>query len=315
MKQNLSFIFCILYFVICNLHSSAQQLPQFSQYMVNDYFQNPAVAGSRQYFDAMSANRLQWLGITDAPRTYCISMNGPLQRWNMGVGGYLFTDIVGPTRRIGLSGSYSYHIKLMEKAPYGGDSPMKLSMALSAGILQFAMDGSKLMLNDNTDYVLNHYQSTVVPDFGFGAYLYCDKWWFGTAVPQIYPASLKNLNTYTDIKGKIVMHFYVSGGYKISIADDFSVEPSFIVKYVKPTPIQMDIGTRIIYKQKIWIGGTYRTKDAISIMAGLTYMENLSFGYAYDIITTNLKNYSSGTHELIIAIRFKTYVIPAAPKN
>ena len=313
MKKSVFFICCLLFTVCC---SSAQQLPQFSQYMLNDYFQNPAVAGSRQqYFSAMSANRLQWLGITDAPRTYCISMNGPLQRWNMGVGGYLFTDIVGPTRRIGLSGSYSYHIKLMEKAPCGEESPMKLSMALSAGILQFAIDGSKLTLNDNTDYILNHYQSTIVPDFGSGAYLYCDRWWFGTAIPQIYPASLKNLNTHADIKGRIVMHSYTSGGYRFFLTDEFSAEPSFLIKYVRPAPVQIDIGSRIIYKQKNWIGITYRTKDAISIMAGLIYMENLSFGYAYDILTTNLKNYSDGTHELIIAIRFNAPVITPVLKK
>src|SRR5665811_2127063 len=90
---------------------AAQQLPLFSQYMINDYFQNPAIAGSRPYFDAVSANRLQWVGITDAPRTYALSMNGPLKGTNMGVGGYVFTDVAGPTRRIGASGSYAYHIK------------------------------------------------------------------------------------------------------------------------------------------------------------------------------------------------------------
>jgi hypothetical protein len=37
---------------------------------------------------------------------------------------------------------------------------------------------------------------------------------------------------------------------------------------------------------------------------GFLYKENLQLGYAYDFTTTNLGNYSTGTHELIIAVRF-----------
>src|ERR1035437_9464062 len=157
-KYIIVYALCILQSVLCSLESFAQQLPTFSQYMLNDYFQNPAIAGSRNYFDAVSINRLQWVGITDAPRTYCFSMNGPITKKNMGVGGYIYSDITGPTRRTGASGSYAYHIKLQEK--------IKLSLSVSAGIEQFAIDGSKLPLNDPTDYALNVYRSVVVADLG-----------------------------------------------------------------------------------------------------------------------------------------------------
>src|SRR3989304_5083351 len=113
-KLILPFVLCLAVMLSIVEASFSQQLPLFSQYMLNDYFQNPAVAGSRPYFDAVSANRLQWAGITDAPRTYALSMQGPIRQKNMGVGGYLFTDMVGPTRRIGISGSYAYHIKANE---------------------------------------------------------------------------------------------------------------------------------------------------------------------------------------------------------
>lgn len=62
-----------------SLNSTAQQLPQFTQYQLNDYVINPAVAGSRPYFEAKSNNRYQWEGITDAPRTFTLGINGPLK--------------------------------------------------------------------------------------------------------------------------------------------------------------------------------------------------------------------------------------------
>jgi type IX secretion system PorP/SprF family membrane protein len=300
--------------MLSGVEAYAQQLPLFSQYMLNDYFQNPAVAGSRPVFDAVSANRLQWIGITDAPRTYALSLHGPVKAKNMGVGGYLFSDVTGPTRRAGISGSYAYHIKLAEK--------IKLSLSISAGVMQFAVDASKLTLDNPGDYVFyNGYQSKIVPDLGASFLLYglpkengTGNWWLGAYVPQLYPAKLNLFETPTPT-GKLATHVYVMGGYKAFLTDEFSAEPSLLIKYASPTPAQVDIGARVFYKNKIWIGGTYRTKDAISAMVGYTYKDNISIGYSYDITTTNLKNYSNGTHELMIGLRFKAPAAPSAPKS
>ncbi|HEY4800487.1 MAG TPA: type IX secretion system membrane protein PorP/SprF [Bacteroidia bacterium] len=302
-----------LWLLVCVAYS--QQLPLFSQYMLNDYFQNPAIAGSHPYFDVVSANRLQWIGITDAPRTYALSMNGPIKAKNMGVGGYLFSDVAGPTRRLGVSGSYAYHIKLQDK--------IKLSLALSAGVMQFVVDATKLTLTNTNDYVFtNGYLSKVVPDLGFSFYLYgmpkengTGNWWVGGYIPQIFPAKL-NLFTTPTPEGKLATHFYASAGYKLFISDDFAAEPSVLIKTVSPTPLQIDGGARILYKNKVWIGCTYRTNDAMSAMVGYTYKDNLSFGYSYDFTTSGLKKYTDGTHELMIGLRFKAPAAPtAAPKT
>ncbi len=298
-------------FLLSGVEAFTQQLPLFTQYMLNDYFQNPAIAGSRPVFDAISANRLQWTGITDAPRTYALSLHGPIKAKNMGVGGYLFSDVTGPTRRVGFSGSYAYHIKLAEK--------MKLSLSLSAGIMQFGVDASKLTLENAGDYVFaNGYQSKIVPDLGTSFYLYglpkengTGNWWFGAYLPQLFPAKL-NLFETPKPTGTLATHIYATGGYKLFITDEFSAEPSFLFKMVSPAPMQIDAGLRIIYKNKIWLGGTYRTKDAMSIMLGYTYKDNLTFGYSYDITTTNLKNYANATHELMIGLRFKAPAPPAS---
>jgi hypothetical protein len=57
----------------------------------------------------------------------------------------------------------------------------------------------------------------------------------------------------------------------------------------------------------VWLGFSGRTKDALSIMVGYNYNDLLLFGYSYDITTTNLRKYSSGTHELMIGVRFNKY--------
>jgi len=118
----------ILFGILLLASANAQQLPQYTQYMLNEFAINPAVAGKEEFADVRSNNRYQWVGITDAPRTYMLTVHGPMKLKNMGLGMNLFTDIVGPTRRVGLNFSYAYHIKLNEET--------KVSLGLSAGVLR-----------------------------------------------------------------------------------------------------------------------------------------------------------------------------------
>ncbi len=295
MKNRILIFILVLSFVKLN----AQQLPHYSNYMINDYAMNPAIGGSDNYFEGFSNNRYQWIGITDAPRTYILSVNGPTKNLKMGLGGLLFTDIVGPTRRTGFYMSYAYHLKVSEK--------IKVSLGLSAGLLQFKVDGSKITLRDPSDLVIsNGVQSVIMPDFGAGVYVYSidKKWYFGASVPQIIQQQIKFFDNSTSSLSKLVTHYYVTAGYKFSINDDFKIEPSTCLKYVKPAPFQFDLGLRAIYQEKVWIGGAFRYLDAVSAMVGYTMQENITFAYSYDFTMTNIKKYSTGTHELMIGIKF-----------
>ncbi len=287
--------------------AKAQQLPQYTQYMLNDFVINPAIAGKNNYYDCKSNNRYQWVGLTDAPRTYILSVNGPLQNRKMGLGGNIYTDIVGPTRRVGFQLAYAYHLKINET--------YKLSFGLSAGLLQYSVDGHKLTLHDNDDVVLTTvYRSKLVPDFGAGAYFYSDKLFVSLAVPQLWQSKVKYKNhEYTD-DSKIKPHVYLLAGYKFYFNENYMLEPSVMLKYNNPTPLKIDAGLRFAYQDKIWIGAAFRTHDAITALVGYEYKKWLMIGYSYDITTTNLRNYSSGSHELMLGLKFikpKTESTPA----
>jgi type IX secretion system PorP/SprF family membrane protein len=153
--------------VVLVMNAKGQQLPQLTQYQFNDYIFNPAIAGSRPFFELRSGHRYQWVGIQDAPRTFTFSGTTPVGE-KMGVGGYLFTDIVGPTRRTGFQLSYAYHLRLTQD--------VKLSLSVSAGLLQFLIDGSKIQFHDPGDPVLDdQLRGDLLPDAKFGFYLYGDR--------------------------------------------------------------------------------------------------------------------------------------------
>lgn len=295
---------CTCLLLLYSLNTSAQQLPHYSQYVLNDFVMNPAIAGKNKYIEGKSNTRYQWVGITDAPRTHIFSVNAPIAKYNMGVGGYVFTDVTGPTRRIGFSGAYSYHMKLNDQ--------VKVSLGMSAGVLQYALDGSKLNLYDNDDQALsNAYQSDIIADFGFGAYLYSDKYYFGAAAPQIAPNRIKFFDY--SINSQLATHFFLIGGYKFDLSGDMQLEPTISVKFVNPAPVQADIGARFHYQKKVWMGLSYRTMDAACLLLGYTHQENLTIGYSYDYTLSNLGNYNSGTHEVFLAVKFFQPKDKAAP--
>jgi type IX secretion system PorP/SprF family membrane protein len=287
----------ILFLLLFPFAAISQQLPHYSQYMINDYVMNPAIGGKNNYFEGISANRYQWIGITDAPRTYILSLNGPLKYDHMGIGGQLFTDIVGPTRRTGFNLSYAYHAPLTDK--------IKLSFGLSAGLTQFMVDGQKINLHDAGDLILvNALQSVLTPDFNAGFYLYSDRFWVGASCLQIQANKLKFFDYMSNTESTMTRHYYGMLGYRQPLGDDFVLEPSALLKFAKPVPFQFDISLRAIYKEKFWLGGSFRNRDAIAIYTGFLLRENLMIGYSYDVTITDLGNYSTGTHELVFGVRF-----------
>lgn len=273
---------------------AAQQLPQLSQYQFNDYVINPAVAGSRPFFELRSGHRYQWVGIQDAPRTFTLSGATPIAH-NMGVGGYLFTDMVGPTRRTGIQFSYAYHLKLNED--------LRLSMALSGGLLQFLIDGSKIQLRDPGDPAMDdQLRGELLPDAKFAFYLYHDRFWFGATAPQIMRNRVQFMEGARETLSRLEDHYYVTAGYRLPLGEDWSLEPSLLLKYVDPVPPKLDINATIRYRNTVWLGLSHRTNDAWCAMVGLWLKESFQFGYSYDMITSNLRNYSAGTHEVMLAI-------------
>ena len=298
-----------LIIAVCSLslfNVKAQQLPTFSQFLFNDYAYNPAIAGSKPYFDVKSGHRYQWVGLADAPRTYSLTVNGPTKNLKMGVGAFLYTDHVGPTRRTGFQGSYSYQLNLSES--------IRLSLGASFGISEWKLDGHKInTYSPNDPVIIDGVMQTIVPDAKFALYLYHENWNFGVSAPNILQSKLKfNEGTNTGLS-KLENHYYVHGGYRFNVSEDIQIEPTVLVKYVQAAPAQADVMAKVTYKNQIWLGLAYRTADAASAMIGYLFRENLVIGYSYDFTTSNLKNYSSGTHELLIGVRFvrgSTFEVP-----
>lgn len=285
---------------MCVLGSAiyAQQMPQYTQYLLNGYVINPAMAGSTNYFEGKMNHREQWVGITDAPRTNIISVSGPLVPQKMGIGGYIYSDINGPTRQFGANLSYSYHIRITDD--------LRLSMALYGAFLQFAIDGSKISTKNTNDPLLSTgIQTSIIPDAGFSFYGYAKKYFFGFSAAQLTYSKISYRELTATTSGRLVGHYFIIGGYNYDLNQDIRIQPSVLMKYAAPVPVQAEFSLRGIYKEMISATISYRSSDAMSFTAAYTHQKHLTLGYSYDFLVSGLNNYSSGSHEIMIAVRFK----------
>lgn len=289
--RHIAFIVCC----ICGSALSAQQVQQFSQYQWAGISFNPAFAGINPYFNALGIHRTQWTGIQDAPRTYLMGVDAPSKSGKMGFGGTLLTDVAGPTKRFNIQGIYSYHIQVNENS--------KVSLGASFGLTQFTIDGSQISLREAGDIAMTGaIQSESKPDASFGVLWYSDKFKVGISATQILNNKLDLFSG--DGNGYMAIHYYLTGSYLFNISEVFDIEPSMLMRYVKPIDPQFDISARFIYKSNFWLGGSYRTTHAVAVFAGCRILDYLALGYAYDFTTSALRTYTDGTHELFLHLRF-----------
>ena len=287
----------LILLIILSISSFSQQEQHYTQFQFNKYMINPGLSGTNDYFVAKSNFRFQWLKIVDSPKTYTLSVYGPHKEKNMGYGGYVFNDITGPTTRTTIHLSYAYNFKLNES--------LRMSMGLSGGLQQFKIDGSKITLHDDNDPSLSDaIYSTVIPDANFGVYFYNEKYSFGIAGHQL----LNSRINFTELEAlgvnKIRPHVYAHGQYKFNIDENWDIEPALLLKYLWPAPLQVDLSLRGVYKDIVWLGVDWRSYDAVGFFIGYNYQDQIHIGYAYDYITSNLTNYSTGTHEIMITAKF-----------
>ncbi len=290
----------ILFFFLS--HLNAQQDVMVSQYMFNGILLNPAYSGSHKYFSSSLLHRAQWLNFEGAPQTSILAIDGPLNNQKMGVGLLVSHDIIGVTNQTDVYGNYSYFLKL---------GPGKLGFGIKAGVSNYVANLDQLVVWDTDDALfIGTKKSALLAKFGFGAYYFTERWYAGFSIPSMLAYDPEhNFNLSLESSSDIRKHDYLTAGYVFDANEKLKIKPSFLIKYQTAAPTEVDINLTAMYIETISLGVSYRTNDAISIMAEYQANKRFRVGYAYDITTTKIRHYSSGTHEIMLGYDFGKDII------
>ena len=273
----------------------AQQDAQYTQNMYNTININPAYAGSRGVMSVFGLHRTQWVGLDGAPTTNTFSLNTPISNSNLGVGFSLVNDRIGPTSDNTISADISYTIPMNEV--------YKLSFGIKASGNIFNLDTDKLDPADATDPNLQNFNNDFSPNFGAGIYLHSDKLYLGFSVPNFLQDSKYNDNDIAVFQER--MNFYFIGGYVFDIGSSVKFKPAVLTKMITGAPLQVDASANFLFFDKLMLGGAYRWDAAVSAIAGFQVTDGLFIGYSYDMETTQLRRYNSGSHEVFL--RFELF--------
>jgi hypothetical protein len=98
-----------------------------------------------------------------------------------------------------------------------------------------------------------------------------------------------------------VPHYYLTAGTTINLPGmrSIALRPSFLAKSDGKATI-FDVSTLVFVRNRFFFGGSYRMTDAVVAMAGMMWGPG-KICYSYDITTSELKNHSSNTHEIMIS--------------
>jgi type IX secretion system PorP/SprF family membrane protein len=287
----------ILYFalLLIGLESYSQQDAQYTQYMYNTINVNPAYAGSRGVLSVFGLYRTQWVGLEGAPKTNAFSINSPINNSNLGVGLSFVNDKIGPTNENTISADLSYSIRTSET--------YKLSFGIKGTANLFNLDKDKLNPFDANDPLLQNIDNDFSPNVGAGAYLHSDKLYLGVSVPNFLETKRYSDNDVAIYKER--MNLYFIGGYVFDLTSNLKFKPAFLTKVVEGAPLQLDVSGNFMFNERFVLGAAWRWDAAVSALAGFQITDGLFIGYGYDLETTKLANYNSGSHEVFL--RFELF--------
>jgi len=286
----------ILVFVLMCLGTklSAQQDPMFTQYMFNPLTFNPAIAGTDNSINLNLLSRLQWVGLEGSPKTFSLGIHSPINNRKIGLGLSILSDNLGPVSNTHYTLNYAYRLTITKE--------LTLSMGIKGGITSYYAGLNHLDVIDEQDPQFVTNESKIMPNLGFGFYLYSDKYYIGFAVPKLLETSIDEeyAESFKDLK----RHYYIHAGYTLELSSEWTFKPSILTKAITGASTSNDITLQFIYNEKVLLGGMYRIGDAAGLFVDVSINRQLMLGYGYDFSLNSMMGSNSGSHELMIIYKF-----------
>ncbi|MDF1673922.1 MAG: type IX secretion system membrane protein PorP/SprF [Vicingaceae bacterium] len=301
-------ILLILIFLSFGIIGSSQQVPLSSQYMMNRLVVNPAYAGELGFYSASLSYRKQWIGLEGAPSTQNLSIHGPALKGKLGFGLLFFRDIIGVSKENNITGSFAYRIKNDKRKS-------TLSFGIAASSVFTTNQWSQIVTTAENDNAFSaDSPQYIFPDFSAGIYYKKEQYYVGFSIPMFLQHKLEGSSSKYSIENNFNQYNYlleVGVNFKIN---DISIKPSIMNRYLPSSAYQFDLNCIIDINNKIGLGASYRTKDAVVGLIQLHVSDQIILGYSYDHSISSLQQYNNGSHELFLRYDFRYKVKSFDPR-
>ncbi|MEO6174058.1 MAG: type IX secretion system membrane protein PorP/SprF [Flavobacterium circumlabens] len=286
-------LFISLLFYITSV--SAQQDPEYTHYMYNMSVVNPAYAtGTPAMLNVGGLYRTQWVGAYGAPKTFTFFGHTAISD-KIEVGLSLISDDIGD----GAKKENNFYADFAYVLNLGGKN--KLSLGLKAGFTSLQTNFNGFRFTDTeTDLAFAQNINVTRPNIGIGAYYFRNNFYAGLSAPNILSSKHIEEKSGINAYGSEEIHTFLTAGYVFQINDRVKLKPAFMSKFVKGSPITVDLTANVLYNGKFELGAAYRLDDSVSGLFNINITPSLRVGYSYDYTLSNLGQFNSGTHEIML---------------
>ncbi|PPK99878.1 PorP/SprF family type IX secretion system membrane protein [Parapedobacter indicus] len=283
----------------------AQQVVQYSQYMFNGLYINPAYAGYRGPVNLHTYYRSQWTGMPDGPSTLALAADMRTAGDNVGLGLNLMSDRVGLEKRIYAYANYAYRLRV------GWDPEDRLAFGLGLGFIHSGFDNAAAHTQDPESINI---ENSFLPDARFGVYYSTNTFYAGVGVDNLISQLIFNDNN-GSMRIPPVTQYYITGGGIVPLATDILLKPSILVKNANSAVHRAwttDLNAAVIFAEQFTFGLSYRTAlssgkqlseslkrpNSIIALAEFVAAGQFRIGYSFDYALNRINNQVGGTHEI-----------------
>ncbi len=298
----------VLALFICKVHG--QQTAQFSNFLGNAFYYNPALAGGQSSLVFKSGHRSQWGNIEGAPTTTFASLSTRLfqpkkinAENSLGFGGYFQNDLIGPYKRSSLNFAFAYKLLLHRN--------VSVAFGLFTGLQQFGFDATKLNLNQSNDPLISGSGKLFLfPDFSVGTYLECKNWYVGLSAKQMFNGNWSNLIGSASSIDQV--HYHMMFGQRFE-NEKIAFSPNILIKKTKGAVPAFDANINVELNSNFSTGISWRNTNSIVCLFNVKLLDMFSLYYSYDLTTSKLRFSGANTHEIMIG--FKSNAEKVSKKN
>lgn len=312
MKKILKTVLLIIGSVLSAVRAEAQQDAQFTQYMFNGLYINPAYAGYKEQTYIHSFYRNQWTGVEGAPQTMTLAADMVQNQGKVGLGALFISDRIGPQSNTSAYANYAYRLQT------GESEFSRLAFGLGVGVVQLGLNDRNLDPNDPDQIIPAGGASGVYPDARAGVYYTTTKFFAGLSADNLLVGHFQSKGNSSILLPRASTHLYLTAGALFPVSRDMKVKTSFLLKDDQRSPTSLDLNAFMLLKETVWIGAFVRSaiglynkaglekelqkKNAMGLVTEIFASENLRVGYAFDYSFSQIRQFSYGSHEISVGL-------------
>ena len=293
--------------------SYSQQDPAFSQYMYNLAAINPGYAGSSDMICLSGATRQQWMGFPGKPASSFFNANAPVKPFGIssGVGLSILSDNLAFDNNLALSATYAYRLSIGSGTLGIGVDLGLYNQALSATwYIPDNPSRTDIQQPGQDPSIPQEKESQIAFNMGLGLFYNTDNLYFGISTTHLNKPKIK----FETANPFLARHYYAVAGYRFQLSNPlFEILPSAVFRSDGRIN-SFDVSGLLRYNKKFWGGVSYRAGNALIGIIGFELFNGVRIGYSYDFTTSEIGNYSTGSHEFTLGYCFSLSLDKAPQK-